>query len=165
MITEITYQLEPGYIYTSPDKVVIRTVLGSCVAVCLWDRDHAVGGMNHYLYPLTKDKNKATAQYGNVSTLMLIKLMKEMGCRTEAMVAQVFGGATHKLNSKAAVGDKNVAIARKILKKFDIPIISEDVGGTMGRKIVFDTESGEVAVLKVHQLRHSDWVEQLPDKS
>ena len=74
-IKEIDYLLEPGYVYLSRDNSVIRTVLGSCVSVCLWDKVQKYGGINHFLYPAILDKEKATPKYGNVATAALINYM------------------------------------------------------------------------------------------
>ena len=83
-VREIDYMLKPGYIYVSRQISVIRTVVGSCVTVCLWDKVLKFGGMNHFLYPAISEKSKATAQYGNVATTALVRLMLEAGSETQA---------------------------------------------------------------------------------
>lgn len=138
--------------------LVIQTVLGNCVSVCLWDKSLAIGSMNHFRYPRTGDKSSATTEYGNVATLALIRMMEEAGCSRENIVAHVLGGARPSENSVQTIGDENIQVARKVLDKKDVKIISEDTGGTIGRKVVFDTATGHVAVLKVHNLRKSDWI-------
>lgn len=150
------YFLTPGHIYYSREPVKVGAVLGSCVAVCLWDRRKKCGGMNHYIRPATNKATHATAQFGNVAISALIKMMIDAGCKPENMVAQVLGGASRP-DESGEVGLKNVKMAREILKRRGIRIFSEDVGGHLGRKIIFDTETGHVAVLKVHNIRESDW--------
>ncbi len=154
-----TYHLEPGFVFVSINGAVIRTVLGSCVAVCLWDEKRKFGGMNHFLYPITKDKTKATAQYGNVAIPTLIKLMNKQGSTGRDMVAQMFGGGKLHDSSTNRVGEENVEVAKRILQSKRIPLVSEDVGGKMGRKILFDTNTGHIVTLKVKQLRDTDWIE------
>lgn len=155
----ITYNLEPGYIFASAHGAIIRTVVGSCVAICLWDGEKRFGGMNHFLYPQILEKGKTTAEYGNVAIPALVKLLENLGSVRKNIVAQIYGGGKLHNVKKNTVGEENISIARKQLRKQKIPIISEDVGGRMGRKIIFDTESGQVAVLKVHRLREADWIE------
>jgi chemotaxis protein CheD len=150
--------LEPGYIFVPAEPVTIHAVLGSCVAVCLWDQKRQVGGMNHFLWPFTSSPKEATPCYGNVATMELINMMERNGSKKKNLLAQVLGGAMPKLVPNATVGAANVDIARSILQKRGIPICSEDVGGQMGRKIVFDTHTGHVMVLKVHKLRDTDWI-------
>jgi len=154
-----TYHLEPGYIYIAESPTIIRTVLGSCVAVSLWDRKNHYAGMNHFLYPAITDKDKYTAQYGNVAVRALIKMMVECGCEKSHMEAQIFGGAKLHNTKKHSVGEENIKIAEDILRNNNIPIISKDTGGHLGRKILFDTTQGHAAVLKVRRLRNSDWIE------
>lgn len=57
----VNYFLEPGYVYLASQPTVISGVLGSCVAVCLYDRKRRVGGMNHFRFPFTRDKRQATS--------------------------------------------------------------------------------------------------------
>lgn len=153
------YSLEPGHIFLSSGSHVIRTVLGSCVAVCLWDTALGYGAMNHFLYPRTSDKSQATAQYGNVATLKLINMMAGAGVSEKTMVAHIYGGSFPEGAKGHNVGVDNIEVARRVLKKKAIKVVSEDVGGTMGRKILFDIQTGHVAVLKVNQLRRSDWID------
>ncbi len=149
------YFLEPGHIYFSKRAAVVRTVVGSCVAVCIWDTLLKYGGMNHFLKPSTKDASKATPRYGNVATAALVKMMDEAGCDRRNLVAQILGGACPK-NSKEAF--ENIKVARGILNKKGITILSEDTGGSIGRKVAFDTDTGQVAILKVHKIRDTDWL-------
>ncbi len=153
-----SYYLEPGYLYLSADPVVIRTVVGSCVTVCLWDRRRCVGAMNHFLHPIVRERERATPRFGNVATLALIRLMEDAGSNAPEMVAQIFGGATPQGEPRSTLGDRNVEIARKVLRYRGILIASEDVGGHMGRKVVFDTATGHLVTLKVHRLRQGDWL-------
>lgn len=153
-----SYYLEPGFIYFSETPATIRTVLGSCVSVCLWDQERRYGGMNHFIYPSTTDPEKATPQYGNVATAGLIGLMQKAGSKTEDLVAQVTGGAHPEPIPKGDVSRRNIEVARAVLDRKGIAIASEDTGGNMGRKVVFDTETGQLVTLKVHRLRSEDWV-------
>lgn len=150
--------LEPGYIYFTRQATTIATVLGSCVSVCLWDRRQRFGGINHFLYPSTHDPVKATPKYGNAATLALAHMMTDAGCVREDMVAHVLGGAFPEEAEGQDIGAENVAVARKILQHKEIRIVSEDVGGCMGRKVIFDTGTGRVVVVKVHKLRKTDWL-------
>ncbi|MBF0302523.1 MAG: chemotaxis protein CheD [Desulfamplus sp.] len=154
----LDYLLKPGYIYMSDNQPIsISTVVGSSVAVCLFDRKQKIGGMNHFQFPETNEREKATAIYGNVATLTLIKMMLSNGSKNSHIEAQIFGGAYNPEVSNMNVGINNIRTARKILSSKKIKIISEDVGGEMGRKIIFNTATFEIAVLKVKTLRRSDW--------
>jgi len=153
-----SYFLEPGYIYLTSGPVTLLSVLGSCVAVCLWDGRLKCGGMNHFLYPSTSDASRATAKYGNVAMAWLVQMMDDAGCRRADLKAQIYGGGYLETNGDRGVGEENVRVARMVLARKGITVVSEDVGGTMGRKIMCDVGTGHVAVLKVHKLRDTDWL-------
>jgi chemotaxis protein CheD len=151
------YHVDPGYVFISKEPVVLRAVVGRAVVVCLWDRCRCCGGMAHYELPRTEDPSKATARYGNVALRSLVRLMEEEGCNRTDLVAQIIGGASRRFDLQRRMGAANLEVARKVLAGLGIEIVSTDVGGYVGRKIAFDTHSGETAVLKVYQLRAGDW--------
>ena len=151
------YFLDPGYIFVSLKPVAISTVLGSSVSVCLYDRRSKASGMNHFQFPAICKKNQATARYGNVAIPHLIRMMLAEGSKTENLEAQILGGAAGPEITTNNIGDENINVARRTLAERRIRIVSEDVGGEKGRKIVFNTSSNEVAVLKVDKIRKGDW--------
>ena len=152
------YFLQPGYIYFSKGEGCVRTVVGSCVSVCLWDKTLRFGGMNHFLHPRTREPGEATPRFGNVATAALIRMMEEAGCQRRDIVAQILGGAFPEWAKGKNIGAENVRAARDTLGKKGILVASEDVGGCLGRKIVFDTRTGQLVVLKVQDLRSDDWI-------
>lgn len=154
----IDYLLEPGYIYFSKQPVSVRTVLGSSVAVCVWDSRQCCGAINHFLYPSTDDVTETTPRYGNAAVTAMLNIMEDEGCRPADLVAQIFGGGDQENRNGSGLGLRNVEVARSILARRGVKVVSEDVGGMMGRKIVFDIGTGHVAVLKVHRIRQTDWL-------
>jgi chemotaxis protein CheD len=156
-LTPANYFLEPGFIFLAAKPTIISTVLGSCVAVCIYDRKRKVGGMNHFQLPFIDDKGKTTSLYGNVATLALIRMMLYELSKTKHLEAQLFGGAYNPKVSPKDFGHENVMAARKVLASKKIRVVSEDVGGNKGRKIVFNTSTNEIGVFKVDKLRMGDW--------
>jgi chemotaxis protein CheD len=151
------YFLQPGYIVIPDGALSISAVIGSGVSLCLYDRKHKFGGMNLFQLPFMNTKGKTTAIYGNVACVTLIRMMKQLGTSTRHLEAQLFGGARHPDSPDRDIGSENVEMARKIILKYGISLASEDVGGEKGRKVVFNTENNETAVLKVDSLRNADW--------
>ncbi len=151
------YFLKPGYILVPEVPTIISTVLGSCVAVCIFDRARKTGGMNHFQLPSTNKPEEATARYGNVATLTLIGMMLEEGSKPKDLEAQIFGGAFQQATCPKNIGLENIRTARAVLARKRVPIVSEDVGGEKGRKVVYNTGSNEVAVIKVDKIRDGDW--------
>jgi chemotaxis protein CheD len=149
--------LPPGHIYLGREPSLIWTVLGSCVAVSVWDSRKMLGGMSHFLYPFTADRRKATARYGNVAIRYLVKMFLEDGTKGKNLKAQLFGGAQSDSADCSEIAKENLQMARMILKSYHIAVVSEDTGGTMGRKIVYNTQKNEAIVYKVNAIRRSDW--------
>ena len=153
----IDFYLAPGHIYLSHEPSLVSTVVGSCTAVSLWDSKKQYGGMAHFLYPFTGDRYKATAQYGNVAVKCLVTMLLEAGAKEKNLRAQIFGGALSTSSDCIKIAKENIKIAKKILRSYRINIISEDTGGNMGRKIVYNTHKNEAIVYKVNTLRQGDW--------
>ncbi len=156
-ITPQDYFLQPGYIYVTHAPALVSTVLGSCIAVVIHDRQRKAGGINHFRYPATRDRRQATAVYGNVATAALVNMMIEDGSERQHLEAQIIGGAFNPEISSEDVGRENIRVARRVLARKGVKVVSEDVGGRQGRKVVFNTHTNEVAVLKVDRLRQGDW--------
>lgn len=135
-----SYFLQPGYMYASHDNTLIKTVLGSCVSISVWDQRKKFGGMNHFIYP-TSNGERST-KFGDVACPYLIKLMKDLGSNVNDLVVHVVGGASSPL-IKTDIGKSNVQIAESILEKLGLHIGVWDVGGETGRKVVFNTATGE----------------------
>lgn len=115
--------------------------------------------MNHFLYPLIRNPGEATAQYGNVAIKALVRLFLEEGSKKKDLEAQIFGGAypTDTSSETVEISRQNVEIGRQILMRNGIPLVSEDIGGTKGRKVIFNSLTNDVAVFRVEKLRESDW--------
>jgi len=135
-----------GEINIGAKPTEISTILGSCVAVCLYDSVQGIGGMNHYLVPLWNERGLQTPKYGNIAIPRLIESMLNIGCETENIQAKIFGGA-NVLNSNTEemmIGRKNILIATEILREYHIPIVAKDIGGDRGRKIMMRSDTGKV---------------------
>ncbi|MEJ6949843.1 chemotaxis protein CheD [Natronospora cellulosivora (SeqCode)] len=152
------YFLKPGYIFVSKKPYLLHTVLGSCVSVCFWDEQLKIASMNHIIYdkPFTKEQD---TRFANISIPYMLKLMKDKGCLIENIKADIIGGAHNPLFNNILVSKNNIEMAEKVLKKYEIRIRGRDVGGEMGRKVIFNTETGEILIYKVNKVREDDWYE------
>ena len=74
-----SYYLEPGFIYFPAEPTAVRTVVGICVAVCLWDKLLKQGAMNHFMHPRTTNPAAATPKFGNVATAEMLAMMERAG--------------------------------------------------------------------------------------
>ncbi len=146
--------LHPGQMHAAIGPCSIKTLLGSCVAVCIWDPVGPVGGMVHYLLPTGIPSEAEKGRYGNLAIPALIRAIRALGGRQGGMSARVFGGGSvvPALASRAAsLGDSNVRIARELLAAQRIPIMTSDVGGTSGRRILFHVHDGSTWVWKLSE--------------
>ncbi len=122
---------------------MVTTVLGSCVAVCLFDETLGIGGINHYMLPFWNGNELASPKYGNIAIESLVKKIEQLGSKKENLVAKVFGGA-NQLEHKMGVGQRNIKVAEEILAELNIKIVAKSMGGHKGRKLNFNTATGEV---------------------
>jgi chemotaxis protein CheD len=140
------HYLYPGTLFAHRTPHLVTTVLGTCVAVCLWDPVLRLGGINHYLLPLWNGQWLASPKYGNIAIPRLMEKMVAMGSNAYDIRAKLFGGKENGKNEQnmLRIGSRNVEIAEDLLKDWKVPIISMSVGGPKGRKMLFHTDTGEV---------------------
>jgi len=136
----------PSELFVSKEPHTIITILGSCVAICIWDKQLMFGGANHYMLPLWNGNGLATPKYGNIAIGMLLEKMLRSGSDKKNLVTKIFGGAKMLQDHSNIfnIGERNVQVANDICKKEEISIISASTGGVKGRKIYFNTQTGEV---------------------
>jgi chemotaxis protein CheD len=135
--------LVAGAVFCSAAPSLVTTVLGSCVGVCLWDPVRRVGGMNHYVLPLSPEDDR-TSRYGDIAIERLVEAMARLGCRAAGLVAKLFGGADVLPYGAGAdtVGVKNVRLALDRLGRRRITIAARRTGGESGLLVKFHTQSG-----------------------
>ena len=142
--------LLPGSIYVTTEPTLVTTVLGSCIAVCLWDSVWKFGGMNHFVLPYAP-KGQRSARYGDIAIESLINGMRDFGSKRGDLRAKVFGGASVLPFSDAekTVGARNIEAALELLKKSRIRVIARSLGGMSGLWVRLNTASSEVSVRKL----------------
>lgn len=151
----------PGEYYVSKGPEYVSTILGSCVAIVLFDSESEIGGINHFMLAKdnsTKSESKSETslktKYGKYAIDELIKEMESKGAKKFNLQAKIFGGSNvfNIPNSNLdMVGNENIRFAKEYLAKLNIPIIAEDLGGVPSRKIVFDPVTFKVLVKKINK--------------
>jgi chemotaxis protein CheD len=149
-----------GDLHASRGSAVIETILGSCVAVCLYDPAERVGGMNHILLPGEADLKHfdVSARYGINAMELLINRIVVLGGDRRRLVAKVFGGANvlSGISRANGMGRKNTEFVLDFLRMEDIGVIGQDVGGRLSRKVLFETDTGYAFVKTVTGFSQSD---------
>jgi chemotaxis protein CheD len=146
-----------GEFYIGVKPTEVSTILGSCVAVCLYDKVEMIGGMNHYLVPLWNGNGLQSPKYGDVAIHRLVEGMLNIGCNLNNIEAKIFGGANvidMVSKENMMVGRKNIIIAQEVLDEYKIPIVAKDVGGVRGRRILLQTESGKILLKYLKEGEH-----------
>ncbi|HVD97476.1 MAG TPA: chemotaxis protein CheD [Cytophagaceae bacterium] len=141
------YYLHPCGLFMDKRPHQVTTILGTCVAVCLWDQQLKIGGINHYMLPLWNGEGLASPKYGNIAIEKLLHKMEHAGSQRKNIVAKIFGGKEENNpngNNYFQIGERNAEIALGILAEEKIKIIAQSLGGFSGRKLQFFTDTGEV---------------------
>ncbi|MFH0724828.1 MAG: chemotaxis protein CheD [Pseudomonadota bacterium] len=142
-----------GEIYGSAAPVEIRTLLGSCVAVCLFDPIRNIGAMNHILLPGRADLKQfnAPARFSINAMELLINKMLTLGADRHRIIAKVFGGAhmLPQISTENGAGRRIAAFVMDFLRNESIELVSHDLGGRLGRQVHFHTDTGDVFVRRV----------------
>ncbi|NCU16508.1 chemotaxis protein CheD [Pallidibacillus pasinlerensis] len=149
-IADMNYCKAPNKIRTSG--------LGSCVGVVLYDLNKQIAGLAHVMLPdsnLAKGKTIHKAKFADTAVATLIDILEKEGVWRRQLKAKIAGGAQmFTFNTKddyMRIGPRNVEAVKKELQRYAIPLISEDVGGSSGRTIEFNPETGLLFVRTVNK--------------
>lgn len=123
----------------------IATLLGSCVAVCLYDPKLRFGGMNHFMLPTSKtgpDADQDDLLRGDYAMEVLVNAMLAKGAAKTRLVAKAFGGGNIVSSIRMSIGDRNAEFTREWLEREGISLQAADFGGPWSRKVLFEPHSG-----------------------
>ena len=138
--------LHPGGLYASPEAAHLSIIVGSCVAVCIFNPRLSIGGATHYLLPTLEGQGKPSPRYGDVAITQLLHGLEQAGSKKKDLEAGVYGGAcvlhAFRGGSSELIGYKNVRLALEVLSREKIRIVRQETGGEKGRKITMRTDTG-----------------------
>lgn len=139
----------PGEYFVANEEMVIMTVLGSCIAACIWDSHVRVGGMNHFMLP-DGEGGDGFGRYGSYAMELLLNEMFKKGARRETMQAKVFGGGAVMAGfTTMNVGERNTQFVMSYLAEEHIPVVSKDVLDIHPRKVCFFPVTGKAMVKRL----------------
>jgi chemotaxis protein CheD len=131
----------------------IRTLLGSCVGVVLYDRVARLGGLAHIVLPSARGAVDHPGKYADTAIpAMIADFERRLATKARPrLVAKLVGGASMfqvnpDPNSTLNIGQRNQEAIERILGELTIPILARDLGGSAGRRMTLDTASGLVAI-------------------
>jgi chemotaxis protein CheD len=137
----------PGEYFVTGEDILVMTVLGSCIAACIWDNKARLGGMNHFMLPEGED---GSGRYGSYAMELLLNEMFKLGARRETMQAKIFGGGAVMAGfTTMNVGERNTQFVFDYLAAERIPVVSQDVLDVHPRKVCFFPVTGKVLVKRL----------------
>lgn len=139
-------------ISSSPDDLILTYALGSCLGVCVWDPVVKVGGMLHFMLPQASVSPEKAAKnplvFADTGVPKLFLGSYALGAKKERLVVVVAGGASFNVpeDDDSAIGQRNIAMLRKLMWKNGVLLKKHELGGTEPRNLSLDVGSGEVTV-------------------
>jgi len=141
--SEILY-VEPGQLLVCTEPCLLKTILGSCVSVCLYDTKLRQGGMNHFMLPSSAAPDVTSTRYGDQAMRALVERLERLGSERRQLNASVFGGARvlFDVTEFMHLGRRNVEFALDWLSNAGIQVLEQGVLGQAARRLEFDIASG-----------------------
>jgi len=140
--------VQGDYAVSDDPTAVMTTVLGSCVAVCLFDPVARVGGMNHFLLASGTGAQTDDLKYGVNAMELLINKVIRAGGQRHALQAKLFGGARMTDHSRD-IGASNATFAVEFLDQEGIPRLAESLGGDKARRVQFTPTTGAARQMQI----------------
>ncbi|QJB56332.1 chemotaxis protein CheD [Pseudodesulfovibrio sp. zrk46] len=159
--------LQTGDCFFGVQPTLVTTVLGSCLAVTIHAKQQNIGTICHAFLPDSSEAKRAgkhdpqICRYVDSALLNMLETMDKIGIPRRELTIKMFGGSTGIAvrgmeHTSYDIGRRNIEMARKLLRFARLPIQVEDVGGSQGRKLMFQTQTGEVWVKKLNKVDHEE---------
>lgn len=141
--------------HVSRAPCLLKTVVGSCIALCIWDQETLIGGMVHIMMPERNgDTSAQPGKYADLAVHVLIERMQKEGANLKHMIANCIGGAMmfgSFPGQKESIGNRNAEVVKRYLAEYKIPIMIESIGGFAGRKVSLNCEDGAITVTMLNK--------------
>ncbi len=163
----IAAKILPGEYYVTNENELITTVLGSCISACIRDKESGIGGMNHFMLPVTtsekmKKGNEAVVgnatRYGNFAMEHLINTILSNGGKRKNLEVKLFGGGKI-IPTLTDIGIKNIEFVLDYIDTEGLLLLSQDLGNTYPRKIIYFPQTGKVGMKRIQDLHNATIVQ------
>ncbi|MCR4427278.1 MAG: chemotaxis protein CheD [Firmicutes bacterium] len=137
------------------DVTLVAYGLGSCIGVVVWDPDRRVGGLAHVVLPdssigLGRDGVSQPERFADTGIPLLLQAVERLGALRQSLRAKIAGGAKMFVTPTASdvldIGGRNAKAVKEALAEAQVPLVAEDIGGTVGRTMRFIPGQGRVFV-------------------
>jgi chemotaxis protein CheD len=151
-IERVVHSVRMGELKVARDGDQLRTLLGSCVGIALYDRRSRAGGLAHVVLPQAPGKSDRPGKYIDTAVPQLICELQSLVGTSLRLSAKIAGGARmFQFEGPKQIGEMNIRACEGILRKIGVPILAHHHGGTRGRKMTLDTATGNVVIEIVGQ--------------
>lgn len=132
-------------VVSAPEKV--RTVLGSCIGIAIYDRVAKIGGLAHVILPSSKEGSGDPKKFADTAVDLLVEQLIQAGAEKKRLTAKIAGGASmFGIDASNGLGKRNEDCVKERLASHAIRLAANETGGTRGRKMMLDPVSGDVQV-------------------
>ncbi|MGR3712293.1 MAG: chemotaxis protein CheD [Shimia sp.] len=128
---------------SSDNEIVLTTMLGSCVAACMWDEVAGIGGMKHFLLPGADPNSRGAVKEGVHAMELLVNGLIHSGASRDRIKVKLLGGSK-MFNSRIDVGAKNAEFAMWFVRNEGFELVDCCLGGQRGRNIRFWPVGGRI---------------------
>jgi chemotaxis protein CheD len=136
-----------GEMAVASEDGTLRTLLGSCLGIALYDRVRRVGGLAHVVLPHSRGKTELPAKFVDTAVPALVREMEQLSGGNLKLTAKIAGGANMFTTSDAnTIGKQNIEATERLLGDLRIPIVARHVGGEKGRRMRLETSTGRVFI-------------------
>lgn len=140
----VIHVIQGEFAISERSDVVLSTVLGSCVAACLFDPQKCIGGINHFLLPNARG-DSSDIRFAAAAMEQLLNALLKQGALKSNIRAKLFGGAK-MIKGLPDIGHNNGVAAREFLHNEGIPCLADSLGGTRARRLRFFPQTGRAQV-------------------
>lgn len=146
MASPKTIVLLPGEHFVGDERFRVRTLLGSCVSITLWEPRQRIGAMSHFVLAGRQAPSELNGRYGNEALALMLDDLNVLGVEPRRCQAKVFGGGAmfDAETGLSDVGRMNGEAALALLHSHRIPVVSHSLFGAGHRQIIFNISSGDV---------------------
>jgi chemotaxis protein CheD len=150
-------RLLPAEYRVSGEALALVTLLGSCVAACIYDPLLRVGGMNHFMLPDGDGQSHdGSARYGAHAMELLVNDLLKQGARRARLQSKVFGGGHVLRGFQDPIGARNARFVLGYLEAEGIPVVAQDLGDIHPRKVAFFVQTGRTLVRRLPATRERE---------
>ena len=143
-------KIHPGEMCVTASTEGLTTILGSCVAACVRDTRTGVGGMNHFMLPPATEHHDDDDECDGVDDIeRLVDAVLAHGCGERARLELKLVGGSRLHSGAPDTGTRTIHFARRFAAAARLTVVAEDVGGLLGRDVIYWPGTGQLQIRKL----------------